>query len=159
MILGIDPGLTGAITLVDDSCHIVSIYDMPVMEKPYGKGKMVNSIELSDMIDEMISMAGNSLTFHLEQVSSMPGQGVASTFAFGRAFGVVEGVIGCKKQPLVYVSPRTWKKSFGLIGKDKDVARTIAMSLYPASADFFKRKKDIGRVDSLLIAIYKEYVK
>lgn len=159
MVVGIDPGLSGAITLVDNKQRLLEVHDMPVMEKTYGKGKMVNAVLLSDLIDNLIHRAGHLLTFHLEQVSSMPGQGVASTFTFGRSLGIVEGVIGCKKQPLIYVHSKTWKKPFGLIGKDKDAARTVAISLYPQYSDIFKRKKDVGRADSLLIAIYKEHIK
>jgi crossover junction endodeoxyribonuclease RuvC len=84
----------------------------------------------------------------------MPGQGVSSCFSFGRSVGAVEVAIASRIIPITMVTPQAWKKQYGLIGKDKDMARTLCLSLYPESAHLFKRKKDIGRADATLIGAY-----
>ena len=91
----------------------------------------------------------------LEQVGAMPGQGVSSMFAFGRAVGVVEGALGALAVPYSRVPPQEWQRGMRVRG-GKDGARERAMALFPARADEFARKKDDGRADASLIAAYGE---
>jgi len=79
---------------------------------------------------------------------------VTSVFSFGRSLGVIEGFVAAHKMELHRVRPHAWKKHFGLVGKDKDAARGLAIELYPSVADELSRKKDCGRADALLIAAY-----
>jgi len=67
-------------------------------------------------------------------------------------YGAIQGVVQTLGNPLHFVTPQKWKKAAGLIGADKDYARTKALQLYP-DADL-ARKKDIGRADAILIARY-----
>jgi crossover junction endodeoxyribonuclease RuvC len=83
----------------------------------------------------------------------MPGQGVTSMFNFGRSYGDVRGVIGAMEVPLHFVTPQKWKKHFGL-SSDKEQSRLRAIRMFPAVADSFKRKKDDGRAEAALIALY-----
>jgi len=82
----------------------------------------------------------------------MPGQGVSSVFSFGKSAGIIEGILAAEKIPMVLVTPQKWKKRAGIIGKEKDAARTLALQLYPQIASHLDRKKDVGRADALLIA-------
>ena len=82
----------------------------------------------------------------------MPGQGVSSMFNFGMGYGAIQGVLAGLCVPLHLVTPQKWKKHQGLIGKDKDCARTLAQQLYPEAS--LARKKDIGRADAILIGDY-----
>ena len=82
----------------------------------------------------------------------MPGQGVASTFRFGESVGVVLGVLGALQIPVRMVTPGRWKKAAGILGRDKDAARTLAIQHHPEIADRLTRKKDIGRADAVCIA-------
>ena len=155
MILGIDPGLTGAIALVDDD-DIVLLWDMPVAEKPYGRGKQVDAYGFADCVREAkqisIYQRSENLTAHVERVSAMPGQGVTSVFSFGRSAGVIDGVLGALLIPVVYITPQKWKKHHGLVGKPKDASRTLVIQQFPHQLDRFARKKDVGRADAVLIA-------
>ena len=81
----------------------------------------------------------------------MPGNGSVSMFKFGRSLGVIEGVVGGLGWPLEWITPQTWKKHHGLIGKDKDAARLLAIETWPEHAQTFKRKRDVGRADAALI--------
>ena len=86
-----------------------------------------------------------------ELVHSMPNQGVASTFQFGRAVGVITAVCELTRYPLHMVRPQVWKKHFHLTS-DKDEALDCARMLWPEAP--LKRKKDINIAEALLIAEY-----
>jgi len=146
MKIGVDPGNTGAVAFLDDQLRCLAVYDMPTMA--LGKHQQVNAAELANIIHN----GGNNenVTVYLEAVHSMPGQGVTSMFNFGMGYGVVQGVCGAFKYPLVLVRPNAWKKVAGLIGKPKEAARTLAQQLYPEQD--LSLKKHVGRADALLIA-------
>jgi crossover junction endodeoxyribonuclease RuvC len=144
-IIGIDPGITGAVAVLKSDLSFCCVWDMPTLQN--GKHHKVNAVELG----KFLSLYGQSTSMvYLENVASMPGQGVASVFSFGRSLGVIEGVVGALQIPMTLVTPQGWKKRAGLLHTEKDMARTKAQQFYPA-ADL-ARKKDIGRADAILIA-------
>lgn len=150
MILGIDPGLSGALAFLDSVNGSLVVMDMPVVElQRNGKTKReVSPALLADMI------AGKGIKqAYVERVSAMPGQGVSSMFSFGRSLGIVEGVLAAYEIPMTLVTPQAWQKSIGM-RSGKDGSRERAMQLFPAYADLFARKKDDGRSDAALIAKY-----
>ena len=149
MRIGIDPGIQGALALLADDNTLIEVVDMPVMA--LGKTKrQVNAAELGKIMISWQKGFIGTYPAYLEQVSAFPGQGVTGMFNFGMSYGVVQGILGALQIPVVLVTPQAWKKRAGLIGKDKDYARTLAQRLYPA-ADL-ARKKDIGRAEAILIA-------
>lgn len=151
--LGIDPGQTGAIAVLADAGYEAFI-DMPVMPRESG-GHHVNGAGLADALREVFARhPGAARLAVMEQVSAMPKQGSSSTFRFGEGYGVIRGVLGALGVPFITVHSSSWKRTMQLYGKDKDVARTLAMQLYPAAAGALSRKKDIGRADALLIAAW-----
>ena len=89
----------------------------------------------------------------MEQVHSMPSQGVSSTFAFGRAVGVISAVCELTNYPFHLVTPQRWKKHFGLTA-DKNEALDKARELFPKAKSTLKLKKDIHKAEALLIAEY-----
>ena len=149
-IIGIDPGQTGAIASLNKYGQVVELADMPTMARIHGKGHQVDAAQLASILTSMKD--GNTATVYLEQVSAMPGQGVSSTFHFGESVGIVLGVCGALGLPVRMVTPQKWKKKAGLIGKDKDAARTLAIQSHPDFADMLTLKKHIGRADAILIA-------
>ena len=145
--IGIDPGISGAIALIIDK-QPVELYDMPTMAKASGKGKQVNSHELSRIIQEC-----NPEHAMIELVSAMPGQGVSSMFSFGKSAGIVEGVLAAIGIPFTFVTPQKWKKHNQLVKKDKDAARAKAITQFPHVADSLNRKKDGGKADAIWIGL------
>lgn len=145
LIVGVDPGLSGAIALLDVDGNLVDVYDMPVVD-----GHISAAI--------LASYEGWRTTptrFHavVEDVHAMPGQGVTSMFTFGRGVGVIEGTFGALGVPVTRVTPQKWKRSFGL-GKDKGESRRRALELWPAHASKFARVKDDGRAEAALIGLW-----
>jgi len=155
ILIGIDPGVSGAVAFLNDDLSLVGVFDMPVMNLS-GKKQQVNASALASIFREILPYQntnyGVDATAYVEQVHSMPKQGVASSFNFGDSYGVIKGVLGALQIPMVLVSPAVWKKRAGLTGKPKDASRTLAQQLYPAAP--LGRKKDVGRADAILIARY-----
>jgi crossover junction endodeoxyribonuclease RuvC len=143
--IGIDPGMTGAIAVLEGNI-LHACHDMPTVKARNGKNQ-VNIPELASILRQY-----RGETVFLEAVHAMPGQGVTSCFNFGMGFGAIQGIVQTLGIPMHLVTPQKWKKAAGLIGSDKDYARTKALQLYP-DADL-ARKKDIGRADAILIARY-----
>ncbi len=154
MCLGVDPGLEGALVLLDGE-RLIMAWDMPTTAKTHGKGSEVNAFLVNDLIQEAMGLVGNhSLTAWVEQVAAMPGQGVSSMFSFGRSLGVIEGALAGNGVATHFVRPQRWKKEFSLTGKGKDAARGLVIARWPKQSKLFKRKNDIGRADAALIAAY-----
>ena len=129
---------------------ITSVIDMPLMARTHGKGSQVDPYALTTALFE--SKATRAAEVIIEQVASRPGQSSVAMFNFGEGVGVVKGVLGALQLPVRFVTPQQWKKAAGLIGKDKDCARTMAIQLHPEVADQLTRKKDGGRADAIGIA-------
>jgi crossover junction endodeoxyribonuclease RuvC len=153
LTIGGDPGQSGAIALLDDG-EFAGFIDMPVMARKAG-GHMVNAYELCDALRAHVArFPGAFLSAAIEDVHAMPDQGVSGAFRFGQSEGILRCALAALHIGVVEVSPVRWKKVFGLTGKPKDVARTLAIQRHPKAADELKRKKDIGRADALLIATW-----
>lgn len=144
MRIGIDPGVTGAMAVLDEAFRCVALYDMPTMQLG-AKHLQVNAAALADLFNHY-----SNVFVYLEEVHAMPRQGVTSMFNFGMSYGMVQGICGAFDLPLILVKPSVWKKAAGLIGKPKDLARTLAQQFYPEQD--LSLKKHVGRADALLIA-------
>jgi hypothetical protein len=141
VILGIDPGQNGALAVLGSTGSIVAVDDMPCVD---GHVSPV-------LIGHWLRDHGNIHLVVIEDVHSMPKQGVASSFKFGRAKGVVEGVVGALGLPVELPSPSAWKRDMK-VSKDKDSARALALDLWPDWAASFARKKDADRAEACLLA-------
>ena len=89
-IIGIDPGLSGAIAILENN-KVLNIFDMPVMSEGKKNKRQLNSAQLVNLIKENI-ISKEEVTVVVEQVNAMPGQGVTSMFNFGQTFGAIKGV-------------------------------------------------------------------
>jgi crossover junction endodeoxyribonuclease RuvC len=150
IIIGIDPGLSGAIAFYDTVEQAVEIVDMPVLEL-VRNGKKKREVSAQSLANHL---AGRKVyAAFMERVNAMTGQGVTSVFSFGRSTGIVEGVLAAYDIPTTLVTPQAWQKAVNQRA-GKDGSRERAMQLFPAQADLFQRKKDDGRSDAALIAYY-----
>jgi crossover junction endodeoxyribonuclease RuvC len=148
--LGIDPGLGGAVAVLDHSGALVALHDTPVLTLHTRRGTR-QEYDVSGLAALLVPYAGPQSHVSLEESQAMPGQGVRSMFTTGLGFGVWLGVLAALALPHTRVRPAIWKKALGL-GKDKEAARLRAIQLYP-TADL-RLKKHHGRAESLLLAWY-----
>tara|TARA_B100000214_G_scaffold371732_1_gene348639 strand:- start:21 stop:512 length:492 start_codon:yes stop_codon:yes gene_type:complete len=151
-IIGIDPGLSGGIAILDD-LKIFDLFDMPIMAEGKKNKNQLNSAQLVNIIKNNIIKKDDTFVI-VEQVSAMPGQGVTSMFNFGQTFGAIKGICAALSLPIFFVRPNKWKKHFDLIKSEKDASRTKAIEMYPAISDRLSKKKDVNKAEAILIARY-----
>ena len=154
IIIGIDPGLNGAIAIIEGK-KVISLFDMPVMAEGKKNKRQLNSAQLVHILKSNIKNFENSVVV-VEQVNAMPGQGVTSMFNFGQTFGAIKGVCAALGLSIYLVRPSKWKKHFELINSSKDASRTKAIQIYPNLSNQLSKKKDVNKSDAILIALYYE---
>jgi len=153
-ILGIDPGMGGALAVYNDfPISGADIYDIP---KSIDSG--IDAQGLAGLV-KRIHLTYPGITAVVERVSSMPRQ--AGAFAFGLSTGIIHGCLASRGIPFELVSPSVWKAKMGLTkfpdetyAQNKTRARALASQLFPSMAKQFKRVKDDGRAEALLLAVY-----
>jgi crossover junction endodeoxyribonuclease RuvC len=142
MIIGIDPGLSGAVAALHYDGGLAWVQDLPVVN---------NNID--PVTFHMLLRQHDISLAVVEQVHSMPKQGVAGVFKFGKGYGAVLGVIAAHEIPLAEPTPSQWKQGMGL-GKDKELSRALAIKTWPSMAEYFKLKKHDGRAEAALMALW-----
>ena len=151
-IIGIDPGLSGGIAILDNS-KVIELFDMPVMPDGKKNKRQLNSALLVKLIKDNIKNLEDTVMV-VEQVNAMPGQGVTSMFNFGQTFGAIKGTCAALGLPIFLVRPAKWKKHFELINSSKDSSRTKAIEMYPSISEKLSKKKDVNKSDAILIGRY-----
>jgi len=135
LYMGIDPGYSGAVALVDSD------------------GVLMETIRLKETEHDVSTFvsgyAADVEMAVLERVSAMPRQGVSSTFKFGTSYGFCRGLLVCHKIPFVVVPPGTWQRTMGCLSKgDKNVTKSAAQRLFP------KERVVHATADAMLLAEY-----
>lgn len=149
LVLGVDPGLSGALALVELSTGaLVDVLDMPVHR--IGSKHALAEYELARVLDDL---AARIVEAWLETPTPRPGQGVQSIATSLRNYGVLRGIIVANFVPVHDVAPATWKRAAKL-SADKDESRAMAQRMFPGFADRFVRKGDDGRAEAVLIAAH-----
>lgn len=155
-ILGIDPGLSGALALLDANYGYagaaLQVVDMPTLTITTN-GKKRKRIDLANLATWFDLHASSIEKAVIEDVNAMPGQGVSSMFKFGCVFGNLEAFVAAHFIKVETVRPQVWKKHFGLTA-DKDAARLHASRLLPAFSSLWSRSCDDGRAEAALLALY-----
>lgn len=145
-VLGCDPGVNGALALIDTADWTIAITDMP-REPGKGGKNAVSPVGVNHILN-----ATNPDYFFIEDVWSSPQMGVVSAFSFGRSLGILEGA-GAGRSILTKVRPQDWKAATKT-PKDKNEARRRAMQVFPCAYDLFARVKDDGRAEAALLCFY-----
>jgi len=150
-ILGVDPGIRGGIAVVllepGAAPVLVDAIDIPIV-----------GVKAKERID--CAAMRQFIELHrpqhavIERAQSMPRQGSSSGFKYGRAVGAIEAAIVLSGVPMTIVEAATWKRFHRLYGTDKEASRQRALQLFPASHSLLARKKDHGRGEAALLAIY-----
>ena len=154
IIIGIDPGITGAISFFKDG-ELKDVIDMPTMASGNKNKKQLNGSQILNEISLRIrNYKSEIINVVVELVAAMPGQGVTSMFNFGQSFGVLKGVCAAMQLPIFFIRPAKWKKYYDLINSQKDSSRVKAIEMFPKFSSMLSRKKDTNKADAILIANY-----
>lgn len=148
MLVGIDPGLSGAIALLNPTTREVIVHDMPLVASKAGRSET----DVHNLARLLVPTGTVNIAI-LEQVHAMPNQGVTSTFRFGQNYGACQMAISGHGYDVRDVTPNAWKKHFRL-GSDGNASRALAMQRFPALAETLKRVKDHNRAEAVLLALY-----
>jgi hypothetical protein len=156
-ILGVDPGLSGALALYGGP-NDLQIFDIPTTQREVNGSlkRQIDPYQLGLWLEIHRHLVAFAM---IELVSPMPnkfgkGMGVTSAFTFGFTTGVIHGCIADNQIPIRTVMPAVWKRKFGLIGQGKDASRGAASRLLPKHAGQWPLKKHDGRAEAALLAIY-----
>ncbi|WP_161795366.1 hypothetical protein [Xanthomonas sp. MUS 060] len=154
LTIGIDPGLSGALAALIDG-EAGPIIDMPTAQ--VGDWREIDARAVAVWIREQrAAHPAAQVSACIEKVGARPGDGGTSAFRFGDTYGGLRAVLQVLGISYTRVIPAVWKRRFGLLGQEKDAARQLALQRFPTAAAALKRKKDDGRADALLIALYHE---
>lgn len=144
--LGIDPGGSGGIALIDGS-------DVLLIRMPETDTELWQVFQALQEAQEY-----GTLTCCIEKVHSMPRQGVTSVFTFGMRYGKLLMGLTAAQIPYEEVRPQLWQKTLGVPTRNtkggetkpqfKKRLRDKAQKMYP------KSKIDLYTCDALLIAAY-----
>lgn len=141
MFCGVDPGKKGGIAVITDS-EVVLCEPMPKTKK-----------DVWELVKE-VQKYRPTLTL-VEKVHSMPGQGVKSTFTFGRGYGWLEMAFTAADLRLEDVTPQTWMKGLKIPSRSgksktehKNLLKEKAQGLFPNVT------VTLSTADALLIAEY-----
>ncbi len=160
MILGIDPGLTGALALYDPATRrIANAKNLPTFEIKRN-GKLKGVLDTHALVATLREWAPQITHAYLEQVGPMPKQGVSSVWSFCRSHCAPETTLICLNIPFTPVPPQVWKKAVGTTA-DKDHALLRASQLMPHDIDRWTPKRGIinkleceGIAEAALMAYY-----
>jgi crossover junction endodeoxyribonuclease RuvC len=139
--------MSGAVAVLDaNTLDLIDGYSIPSAEH------RVLVPDLLDLLCQLGPLAVSQVV--IEQVASMPGQGVSTTFTFGRAYGTLEGVMQSFRWPVAHITPAVWKRKLSLPKGDKDGARQWARNRWPESGLFSTklRGQAIGDAAGLAVA-------
>ena len=146
-IIGIDPGLDGALAALTRSTLELAV--MPVVR--VGRRRKLDERVIVDWLARH-----RPAHVFIEHVQAMPRQGVVSMFSFGAGWGLVRGICAGLGLPYELVRPQEWQKVM-LAGQPKGAEYLVASRLWPHEnwrASDRSRKPHDGLVDAALIAEY-----
>ena len=150
LFIGIDPGQTGAIAMINETNIVIALKDWPGDE-----------IQAAAVVREIVIKNTVGLNAAIEYVHAMPKQGVTSMFKFGTNYGVWRGILAAFAIPFFTVRPQQWQKEVVKKAEGKKAAVAAAGRMFPDAELYGPRggAKD-GRADALLIAHWcrRQYV-
>jgi len=152
-ILGIDPGVHGALALVEqvDGIPRVKVFDMPIKTQ-YINGSGRSRID-EDLLQQWCERYAPEIEWAgMEDVHAMPKDGPVQAHTFGYANGLVVGMLKAHNIAIEKIPPAEWKKKFGL-SSDKNRSRLVASRFFPHDNAQWSRKMDDGRAEAALLGL------
>jgi hypothetical protein len=157
IVLGIDPGLTGAMALLCNSRGLLAVADLPTCSNGLATGKMKKWLNAEEFDRQLMEwritheLAYEHVSVCMERpiaMPSLPAQTIAAQFD---TVGAIRALCTLRFDALEFVAPSEWKKLFGLKGgkEAKTDSRAAALRLYPNAP--VTRAKDHNRAEAVLI--------
>lgn len=145
--IGIDPGTTGAIVILNEGGGLEAASLMPV--RRVGKRHEVDAYNLAVILD-----GEGETRAAIEDVNAF-GMGRTSAFTFGKNVGACLALLDALEIPTMRVLPRLWQELFWARGDcddTKGAAVAVALDRWPCLGEALRIKKNQGIADAALIA-------
>lgn len=157
-VVGIDPGLSGAIAALALPKLSLVVFDIPTFSVQVGKKTRQRCDMRSTWLKIQGLAGGEPNLVVLEDIGGGRPMQQGAT-AFGIIAGALEMACVAASLPLHKEEPAVWKKALKLKAhKDraarKDEARQLASRLFPAYAHLWALKSKDGRAEAALLAWY-----
>ncbi len=138
IIIGIDPGKSGAVAVWNDGID-------KVVKCPPTPKKMADIIKNQDC-------NASKLVVYMEKVWAFPTDARSSAFKFGANYGTWLGILGALNIEPKLVTPITWQKHFSKkLPKEKPLRKK---ALYKIAMSYTEKKIYKYSADAVLIAVY-----
>ena len=147
MIIGIDPGKSGAVAVWDDGIE-------KVIKCPNNPDDMSDVIRL--VRNRFVSNRSNHLVAYMERVWARPSNATRAAFTFGVNYGEWLGILSSFNVDTVLITPQTWMKYY----KDKfkiklpKEKKDRKNKLKEIAAQYTDKKITLYNADAILIAVY-----
>lgn len=147
VFMGIDPGLSGGIAVLDESGVVLSVRKMPP-----------TPTDILTYLEEITSGSEVSPVCYIEKVGTgMPGQSSKATATFARHCGHLDMALLALGIPTNTVTPNKWEKFYQL-GKSTSVSKSAWKNILKAKAQqlfpMLGKKITLATCDALLLAEY-----
>lgn len=155
LTIGIDPGLTGAIAMLDHHGVPRALRDIPTMPIAEAGPKSTVKTEIDVralylLLRELVPADERAICV-LEHASSVGAElGEMAKLSLAATKASIITVLRLQGHDVRRVAPAAWKRHFR-IGKEKNAALDLARSMYGQLPEL-KRVKDHNRAEALLIA-------
>jgi len=146
IVVGIDPGVTGAVAVIDDDS--ADVFDIPAFK--VSSMTMIDAIELRAMLRDLDPDIVFVEQVHANAIS------YKSNFALGHAIGTITTVVTLQEISMQRIQPKEWQRLTGLTSipakERKKAHRGRAAEMWPNLRFKLNRVADHNRADALLIA-------
>lgn len=157
LILGIDPGLSGAMALLNAiTTDLAGVYNFSDTNKQRGAAKELDIYDVAKWLSEYKTNNAAEIKLAIvEDVHSMPKDGPRQAFLFGKSNGIILGILGSMQIPIVFANPSVWKASFGL-DHDKNKSLMKATKIFGEDAKhlYWPILKYNGAAEAALLAYF-----
>lgn len=149
-IIGIDPGLSGGVAVIDASTKEAQAWPMPTHPD-------TGTVDERALWNILIEYPRKETAVWVEKAQAAPRQGVVSMFNYGVGFGIVLATTRLLYGDVRLVRPTVWKKTLGLSGQPgKESTILFVEQRYP-DVNLVRprcRKPHDGMADAICIAHY-----
>ena len=156
MLIGIDPGVNGAVGILRDDGIFMEVHDIPNRPVP-GSGRIRREIDvfMLDQIMEDIRQRHDGKKWRLCIEKSFGGKSMfaQAVMSLGESLGIIRGIVEplFGTEAVFYVAPARWKKAYRL-GRDKNASLDLARTRFPEAP--LNLKKHHNRCEALLLALF-----
>lgn len=147
-VLGIDPGLHGALVLINSEARKLACAAMPTRKEKRSGGKYKTFVD-EDRLLQLIRLWDPDISW-LEDVFSKRGDGHVGAFSFGEGKGILKGVLAGCGVPRRYVSPQKWKADLH-VSTEPELITARCNELFPGCERLLKSE---GKREAAMIALW-----